>query len=89
MHPLEVAAGMDVRKIREKYGKGVPFIGGIDKRALTTDYKTIEKEVIPKVKYILDTGGGWTVECDHGVVPDISFGNYCYFRQLVPKLYES
>jgi len=89
IHPAEVAAGMDVRKIRRKYRTRVRFLGGIDKRELAKGHKAINLEVIPKVHELLNTGGGFVAECDHGVPPDISFDNYCYFRDLVQKLSES
>lgn len=88
MHPMEVASGMDVREIRRRYGTKINFIGGIDKRALAHSRAAIDAEVIPKVRELLDTGGGFIAECDHGIPPDVSFDNYCYFRKLVRKLSE-
>ncbi len=86
MHPMEVASGMDVREIRCKYGAKVSFLGGIDKRALAAGPKAIDLEIIPKINNLLDAGGGFIAECDHGIPPDVSFDNYCYFRDLVRKL---
>jgi uroporphyrinogen decarboxylase len=86
MHPMEVAAGMDVRETRRKYGNEVSFLGGIDKRALARGPEAIDAEVIPKMRELLDNGGGFVVECDHAVPPDVSFANYTYFRELVTKL---
>lgn len=86
MHPMEVAAGMDVRKVRKQYGTKVGFLGGIDKRELAKDRAAIDAEVIPKVRAMLDTGGGLITECDHAVPPDISFDNYRYYRDLVREL---
>ena len=88
MHPMEAASGMDVRDARKRYGNQVSFLGGIDKRALALDRAAIDAEVIPKVRSMLETGGGFVVEVDHGIPPDISFDNYCYFRDLVRKLCE-
>jgi uroporphyrinogen-III decarboxylase len=88
MHPMEVASGMDVRETRLKYGTKVSFIGGIDKRQLALDRAAIDAEVIPKVRKLLESGGGFVVEVDHGIPPDISFDNYCYFRDLVRSLCE-
>jgi uroporphyrinogen decarboxylase len=88
MHPMEAASGMDVRDARKQYGKRVSFLGGIDKRPLALDRAAIDAEVIPKVRSMLETGGGFVVEVDHGIPPDIPFDNYCYFRDLVRKLCE-
>ncbi len=89
MHPMEVASGMDVLAIRKQYGTRVSFLGGIDKRQLALDRAAIDAEVIPKVRGLLESGGGFVVEVDHGIPPDISFDNYCYFRDLVRSLCES
>ena len=88
MHPMEVAAGMDVREIRHQYGTKISFLGGIDKRALAHNREAIDAEVIHKVRELLDTGGGFIIECDHGIPPDVSFDNFCYFRDLVRSLCE-
>jgi uroporphyrinogen decarboxylase len=88
MHPMEVAAGMDVRKVRKTYGKKVSFLGGIDKRELAKGRKEIDAEVIPKIRELQGTGGGFVVECDHAVPPDISYDNYCYFREIIRKISE-
>lgn len=85
MHPMEVASGMDVRDIRKQFGKRVCFFGGIDKRALAASKSDIDKEVIPKLEYCFEEGG-YIPACDHGVPPDISFENYCYFRELIRKI---
>ncbi len=84
MHPMEVAAGMDVRKIRRQHGSQISFlIGGIDKRVLAHSREAIAREVIPKVRELLDTGGGFVAGCDHGIPPDVPFDNFRYFRDLV------
>jgi hypothetical protein len=88
LHPMEAAAGMDVRITRRQYGTRVAFLGGIDKRALSCDRAAIDAEVIPKVNAMLDSGGGLLAEVDHGIPPDISYSNYCYFRDLVRSLCE-
>lgn len=88
MHPMEVAAGMDVRKIRRQYGKQVRFLGGIDKRAIARGPAAIDAEVIPKVRAIMESGGGMIAECDHGVPPDISLADFTYFHDLVRRLFE-
>jgi uroporphyrinogen decarboxylase len=88
MHPMEVAAGMDVRTTRRRYGRNVTFLGGIDKRALAKGRQAIDAEVVPKVRELRDTGGGFVVQCDHGVPPDISLDNFRYYRDRVRDLSE-
>lgn len=88
MHPMEVASGMDVRAIRRQYGKQVRFLGGIDKRAVANGPAAIDAEVIPKLRAIMESGGGMVAECDHAVPPDVSLADYKYFRDLVRRLFE-
>jgi uroporphyrinogen decarboxylase len=88
MHPMEVAAGMDVRAVRRQYGTRVSFLGGISKKALAAGREAIDAEVIPKLRELQDTGGGLVAQCDHGVPPDVSLDNYRYFRDLVRELSE-
>ena len=84
MHPMEVNAGMDVRKIRKQYGKDIKFLGGINKQVLGKDKDAIKKEVEPKIRDLID--GGFIVQCDHAVPPDVSYDNFRYYRDLVEKL---
>jgi len=59
----------------------------IDKRALALGKDAIDKEVLPKIKELKDTGG-FIVECDHAVPPDVSYDNFRYYRDLVRKISE-
>ena len=85
VYPMEVAAGMDVIKLRKEYGKDLLIIGGIDKRELSKGKTEIDKEVIPKVSYLIEKGG-YIPSIDHAIPPDISFENFCYYRNLIKKL---
>ncbi len=87
MHPMEVASGMDVRVSRRRFGPQLTFLGGIDKRALALGPAAIDADVIPKVRELRDHGGGFIVECDHGVPPDVSLDNYRYYRSQVNALF--
>jgi uroporphyrinogen decarboxylase len=82
MHPMEVAAGMDVIAARRAYGRGIAFFGGIDKRALAGSREEIRAEVLPKLHACWEDGG-FIPACDHAIPPDVSFDNYCYYRDLV------
>lgn len=87
MHPMEVAASMDVVEARKRYGKNIGFFGGIDKRAMAGTREQIKAEVVHKLEYCFGEGG-FIPACDHGIPPDISFSNYCYFRNLVRQVTE-
>jgi uroporphyrinogen decarboxylase-like protein len=85
MHPMEVAAGMDVEETRTQYGKRVGFFGGIDKRALAGTREQIRAEVVPKLE-VGFSEGGFIPACDHAIPPDVSFDNYRYYRELVREV---
>ena len=85
MHPMEVAAGMDVVEMRKQYGKSIGFFGGIDKRALAGTREQIKTEVAPKLEYYFGDGG-FIPACDHAIPPDVSFDNYLYYRELVREV---
>jgi uroporphyrinogen decarboxylase len=87
MHPMEVAAGMDVIEARRRFGTRIGFFGGIDKRALAGTRADIRAEVLPKMHACLEAGGLITA-CDHAVPPDVSFENFCYYRELIRETAE-
>ena len=87
MHPLEVAAGMDVVQVRKKYGKKIGFFGGIDKRILASTPERIKAEISPIIENLF-ADGGFIPACDHAIPPDVSFDNYRYYRDLVCKISE-
>ncbi len=88
MYPFEVQAGMDVIKTREKYGKNFVIWGGIDKRKLEMDKKSIEEEVYSKIPFMIDKGG-YIPTLDHEPQPGIPFENFCYYRNIVRKICEN
>jgi len=89
MHPMEAAAGMDVRTARRRFGRNVTFLGGIDKRALAAGPSAIDAEVVPKVRELRAMGDGFLVQCDHAVPPDVSLDDFRYFHDRVRALSEA
>lgn len=85
--PLEIAANMEPIPLREKYGKSLVFWGGIDKRALSKDLDTIEREVMSKVPKLIEYGG-YIPSVDHSVPPDVPFANYAHFVKLIRDICE-
>ena len=83
--PCEVAAGVDVREVRAEFGREARMLGGIDKRALAAGSEAIKKEVLPKLAVARD--GGYVPDVDHGIPPDVSFANYCYYVGLLKAEY--
>lgn len=82
--PCEVAAGVDVVKLRREYPNLI-MMGGLDKRELSKDKKAIEKEVMSKVLPLIETKG-YFPGVDHAVPPDVPFENFRYFVSLLKKL---
>lgn len=82
-YPFEVAAGMDIEKVRNSYHELI-IIGGIDKRSLAEGKDEIDVE-ISKAARMLEKGG--YLPCtDHGVQPEVSFENYIYFRKRLKEI---
>ena len=85
LHPFEVQAGMDVNRVRKTFGYNFAIRGGVDKRALAKDKKSIDAE-IERIRPAYE--GGRYIPCaDHSIPPDVSFYNYQYYlEKLKPML---
>ena len=73
--------------LRKKYGKDLALMGGIDKRILAKDKKSIEVELTSKLPYLLSSGG-YIPFIDHNLPPNISFANFEYYMELKKELIE-
>lgn len=83
--PVEVAAGNDIVAMREKYGRSIGYVGGIDKRCIAAGGRTMYNEVMRCVPPLLKDGG-YIPGCDHAVPPDISYQNYIEYSRLLAQL---
>ena len=72
--PVEVAAHNDIVEFRRQFGRGMAFLGGVDKRAIAKGGSAIEREV-DRVLPVIQSGG-YIPGCDHGVPADVSWQNY-------------
>jgi len=85
LHPLEVKAGMDVRKLKVEYGSRIAFFGGIDVRLMADpDDSKIVEEIREKFKVAKD-GGGYIYHSDHSVPLDVSFKKYQFVMDCVRR----
>jgi len=82
--PLEVAAGNDIAGFRHQFGHQIAYRGGIDKRAIAAGGKTMRQEVQRILPVLKD--GGYIPGCDHGVPPDISWGNFIEYTRLLGQI---
>lgn len=74
--PMDVNAGMDIVKVRERYPK-LKFIGGYNKLCIAGGKEAIDREfarIMPVIR-----GGGYIVGADHQVAPSTSLENYRYY----------
>ncbi|HUT74635.1 MAG TPA: uroporphyrinogen decarboxylase family protein [Armatimonadota bacterium] len=86
-YPIEAAAGMDPVALRREYGRDLLLWGGVDKRALTKDRRTITEELESKLPPLL-ADGGYIPQLDHLAPPDISYENWLFYLDLKRRLLE-
>lgn len=79
--PAEPKAGMDVVKLRRKYGNKLAFLGGIDKFALRGTKEDIRKELEYKLCSEM-RGGGIGFGLDHRIPNGVPIENYRYYVEL-------
>jgi len=85
LQPLEVKAGMDLIKLKEKYGDKLSFMGGIDVRNMADpDTAKIEEEIKKKFE-VAKKNGGYIYHSDHSIPKNVSFQQYCHVMELVKK----
>ncbi len=79
LQPLESKAGMDLLKIKKKFGDRIALIGGMDVRALlTNDVEAVRRELESKVPGAME-GGGYVLQIDHSAPNQINYETYRYF----------
>ena len=78
MHPMEPAAGMDIVKLREKYGTQLAFYGGIDKHVIRRSKAEIVAELEYKIPPMVRTGGN-VLALDHRIPNGTSLENYKFY----------
>ncbi len=82
--PVEIAAGNDLVELRKKFGRGIAFIGGIDKRKIARGGRELEEELERIIPFLLKDGG-YIPSCDHAVPPDVSWENFLRYSSLLAK----
>ena len=85
MFPLEVNGGSDPVLIREKFGKEVLLLGGVDKMVLDKGPKAIEKELL-RLKPVVEEGG-FIPHVDHRVPANISLEDYRTYLKLKREIF--
>ncbi|MHB1443389.1 MAG: uroporphyrinogen decarboxylase family protein [Candidatus Humimicrobiaceae bacterium] len=84
LHPNEAKAGIDVVKLREKYGKKIAYLCNIDvSRALLGSKEQIKNELTYKLKSAV--GGGFLPGGDD-ISSDVPPENYDYYISMLKEL---
>ena len=82
--PFEVAAGMDIRKVRQEY-PDLLIAGGIDKREIAKGKEAIDRELESKIPFMAQSAG-YIPYIDHSIPPDVSFENFIYYRRRLAEM---
>lgn len=77
-YPCEPAAGMDMVKLKEKYGRKLFFKGGIDKHSLRSGREAILRELEYKMSPRMK-GGGTVFGLDHRIPNGVTLEDYRYY----------
>ncbi|MCL5283571.1 MAG: hypothetical protein M1330_02505 [Armatimonadetes bacterium] len=85
MFPIERASHSDPYRLRDKFGKDVILLGGVNKIALIAGREEIRKE-LNHLKPLADQGG-YIPHVDHRVPPDVTYENYLYYLDYKRDLF--
>jgi uroporphyrinogen decarboxylase len=83
--PCEVAADMDPVDLRNRYGKRIKMMGGLDKRRFAKSKDAIKEEIYKKIPVIEE--GGYIPGIDHSASSDISFESFSYYIKVLKEIY--
>jgi len=86
MFPIEVGTWKaSLAPWREKYGRALRGVGGMEKYAFAKDRKAIDAE-IERLKALVDLGG--FIPCpDHRIPPDAEWDNVAYYCEVFRKTF--
>ena len=86
MFPIEVGTwGSSIGPWRERYGRKLRGVGGMNKVVFTRDYKAVDAE-IERLRSLVDLGG--YIPCpDHRLAPDSKWENVQYYCDRMHQIY--
>ena len=84
LHPLEVKAGLDIRRLDSQFGESLVFFGNIDARKLSGTREEIEEEIVTKLS-AAKVHGRYIYHSDHSVPHSVSFENYAFAIELIKR----
>lgn len=83
-YPIERASGMDPVCLRQRFGRVLRLMGGIDKRALISGPLAIEGELAHVAPLVAE--GGYLPWCDHHVPPDVPLAHYLHYVRRMKEM---
>ncbi len=85
MFPIEVGTWeASIKPWRERYGRGLRGVGGMNKTVFAHDYQAIDAE-IERLKPLIALGG--YIPCpDHRIAPDAKFENVQYYCEKLREI---
>jgi len=79
LQPLEVKAGMDLVKLKKRFGDQIALIGGMDERVLeSNDRQAVEAMLLSQLPQAM-AGSGYVLQVDHSVSPLVEYDTYKFF----------
>ncbi len=75
LQPMEAKLGLDVRLLKQEYGRDLCFMGNIDATRMDGDPALVEAEIRDKITAARQ-GGGYIYHSDHSVPPSVSWERY-------------
>jgi uroporphyrinogen decarboxylase len=86
MFPIEVGTwGASIAPWRERYGRELRGVGGMDKRVFARDYAAVDAEV-ERLRPLIDLGG--YIPCpDHRIPPDAKWENVQYYCDRMRQVF--
>jgi uroporphyrinogen decarboxylase len=84
LQPLSCKSGLELRRLKEEFGRKLVLMGNVDVRALARGGASLDAEVREKV-LCGKAGGGYIFHSDHSIPPDIKFSDYQRVADIVAE----
>jgi len=79
LQAMETKAGVDLVRLKKRYGDQIAFCGGMDTRVLiANDLDAIEAELQRKLP-VAAKGSGYILHSDHSIPDQVEYSTYKYF----------
>ena len=79
LQAMEVKAGMDLVRLKKRFGDRLSFMGGMDVRTMVAnDRKAIQAELDRKLPAAM-AGGGYCLHSDHSIPSEVDYDTYRFF----------